>query len=191
MTTVAIERLGPESRPMLLAHFLSLPSTDRRLRFGTPVAAQIIARYVDRIDFARDAIFGVHGDDFRLAGVVHVAFDAERAELGLSVLPAQRRRGVGRALFERAAEHARNRWISVLQMQYLSTNAAIMSLAHRLGMEIAFAGAETEARLWLPVPSIASIAREWVTDGVAYFEGALKAFLAGWRHKRNRAGTPR
>jgi GNAT superfamily N-acetyltransferase len=191
MMTVAIERLGPESRPMLLAHFLSLPSTDRRLRFGTPVAAHIIARYVDRIDFARDAIFGVHGDDFRLAGVVHVALEAERAELGLSVLPAQRRRGVGRALFERAAEHARNRWISVLQMQYLSTNAAIMSLAHRLGMEVAFTGSETEARLWLPVPSIGSILGEWLTDGVASFEGALNAFLAGWRHQRDHAGTPR
>ena len=60
--SVAIHRLGDGARATVTAHFLALPMKDRRLRFGTSLAPRVIAAYVDRIDFDRDAVFGVHDD---------------------------------------------------------------------------------------------------------------------------------
>ncbi len=187
--TVVVQRLSEDLRPLLLAHFLSLPATDRRLRFGTALVPRMIAAYVERLDFGRDAVFGVLDDDLALAGVVHVALENQQAELGLSVLPAHRRRGVGGALFRRACEHARNRCISRLCMQYLSTNAAIMRMARSFDMDIVSFGVETAARLGLPEPSTTSIVGEFVTDTFAALDSTVKAFLAGWRYRRNAGGT--
>jgi hypothetical protein len=58
----------------MLAHFTSLDSEDRRLRFGAPLRDEAIANYVERIDFVRDGVFAVHDGTLRLLAVVHVAF---------------------------------------------------------------------------------------------------------------------
>ena len=134
--TVAIHRLGDGARATLTAHFLALPMKDRRLRFGTSLAPRVIAAYVDGIDFDRDAVLGLHDDRLALVGVAHVAFVDDLAEVGLSVLPAHRRRGVGGALFKHAVAHARRRCIPRLFMQFISGNAPIMRIARRFGMDI-------------------------------------------------------
>jgi hypothetical protein len=59
MTTV-VQRLDKRARAPLLAHFLALAPEDRRLRFGSSLSAGAIAQYVGRIDFERDAAFGVY-----------------------------------------------------------------------------------------------------------------------------------
>jgi GNAT superfamily N-acetyltransferase len=182
--TISVQRLSADQRPTLLAHLFSLPAPDRWLRFGTVLPPRSVAAYVERLDFARDAVFGVYDDDLSLAGAAHVAFEGPRAEIGLSVLPRRRRRGIARALFRRGAEHARNRAAAILCMQCLSANTRIMRLAQSLGMDMVSAGVETQARIELPEPSAASIAEEMVTDAFASWGGALRAFLAGWRHGR-------
>ena len=137
MTTAAVHRLAEGARAMLAAHFLALPTRDRSLRFGTPLGPTAISAYVDRIDFCRDAILGVYCDRLELGGVAHVAFGDDLAELGLSVLPAYRRRGMGSALFRRALAHACRRCVSGLAMYFLSENAPIMRIAQRFGMDVA------------------------------------------------------
>jgi len=178
-----VQRLDSAERILLLAHLLSLPPADRQLRFGTVLAPALIARYVAKLDFVRDAVFGVRNDDLSLAGLAHVAFAGARAEVGLSVLPAHRRRGVGAALLARAAEHARNRGAAAIFMQFLSHNTAVARMARRLGMDLTGAGVETQARLELAEPSAASILTELATDAFAACAGALKAFVAGWKHR--------
>jgi GNAT superfamily N-acetyltransferase len=75
-------------------HLLALGPQDRRLRFGTPPADSVVRAYVARIDFERDALFGVFSDDLTLVGAAHLARGEDHAELGVSVLPEHRGRGI-------------------------------------------------------------------------------------------------
>jgi GNAT superfamily N-acetyltransferase len=175
------QRLNDNARATLLAHFLGLGSEDRRLRFGTSLADAAIAGYVERIDFDRDAVFGVHDEDLALIGVAHVAFLDDAAELGVSVLPGRRNGGVGGALFERAIEHVRNRFVSTLFMHCLAENAAMMHIARRAGMDVIVDTGEAEAHLRLPPANPASIAGELVRDRLALCDFTLKANAAAWR----------
>jgi len=184
--TFAVERLNEGVRATIMAHFLALPMNDRRLRFGTALAPGAIAAYVDRIDFDHGGVFGVHDDRLDLVGVAHVAFEDDLAELGLSVLPAHRGRGVGGALFERAVAYARNRCIPRLFMHFLSENAPIVRIARRFHMHIVTRAGEADAHLNLPPASLTSIAGEFVMDAFALYDRALKAMVAAWTQRRLR-----
>jgi GNAT superfamily N-acetyltransferase len=151
--SIAIERLNESARASLAAHFLELPAQDRYLRFGSSVTPQMVARYVDGIDFDRDAVFAVRpapvGDEGggALAGVVHAAFPDDVAELGISVLPRYRGRGLASALAQRAIAYARSRGMRALAMQVLRENAPMLQIVRKLGMTIVDRGAELFARL--------------------------------------------
>ncbi len=179
--TIAVQRLNESTRGAFIEHFIALPPEDRRLRFGSSLSPEGIAAYGAGIDFHRDAIFGVHDDLLALVGVAHVAFGGDGAELGLSVLPARRGTGIGSALFERGAEHARNRFVGRLFMFCLNENAAIMHIARKFGMSIVTEGGDADAHLPLPPASPASIAGEFVTERFALYDYALKAHVATWK----------
>jgi GNAT superfamily N-acetyltransferase len=165
-----MQRLHEIDRLRLVAHFLALPARDRRMRFGTTLGPTGIAAYARAIDFARDAVFGVEDDRRTLLGVVHVAFPGEDAEIGLSVLPLHRGLGWGMALFRQGLAHARRSGAGALVMRYLAENAAIMRIARAVGMRIAIAGGEADARLDListsvPLPLSAPSARGIAESG--------------------------
>jgi RimJ/RimL family protein N-acetyltransferase len=153
--SIAIERLNESARASLALHYLELPARDRYLRFASTVTPQIIARYVDGIDFHRDAVFAVRpapiGDERReaLAGIVHAAFPDDVAEIGISVLPAYRGQGLASALAKRAIAYARSRGMRTLAMQLLRDNAPMLRIARKFGMTIVDRGAELFARLEL------------------------------------------
>jgi GNAT superfamily N-acetyltransferase len=178
---VAVQRLNAGLRPVVHEHFLALAPEDRRLRFGSPLSPEAMAAYVDKIDFDRDDLFGVHDDRLMLVGVAHLGFGNDVAELGLSVVPTHRGRGTGSALFERAAERARNRRAARLFMYCLRENGAIMRIARRFGMDIVTDAGDAGAHLELAAPSAASITGEFVTDRLALYDYALKAHVAAWR----------
>ena len=161
MKTFAIRRLNEAARATLMTHFLTLPERDRCLRFGASLAPQVIAAYVDGMDFTHDAVFGLHDDRLVLVGLAHLACKDDLAEVGLSVLPAHRGRGVGSALFRRAVAHARFRCIPRLIMQFLSSNVPIMRIARRFGMPIVTAAGESSAYLELPLASLAGCGSRW------------------------------
>jgi GNAT superfamily N-acetyltransferase len=148
---IVTRELGRLERDKLLAHFLALGAEDRRLRFGLPLSDDSIADYVARIDFGR------------------------HAELGVSVLPAHRGRGIGGALLERAHTHARNWGIGTLFMHCLTENAAMMHLARQQGMRIAAASGEADAHLALQPASPASLAQALLAERVGLFDYALKS----------------
>jgi GNAT superfamily N-acetyltransferase len=181
MTKIAVLRLNEGSRIALTDHFLALSPEDRRLRFGSSLAPDALAGYVAAIDFERDAVFGVHDERLTIVGAAHAAFSGGNAELGISVLPAHRGRGVGTTLFERAAEHARNRFVPRLFMHCLSENAAILRIAQRAGMDIVTEAGDADAHLRLPPASPESITGEYMTDRFALYDFALKAHVAAWK----------
>ncbi|MBK4736377.1 GNAT family N-acetyltransferase [Noviherbaspirillum pedocola] len=186
---VRVKELAERDRRRLLNHFLALPDSDRLLRFGSVLPDELITRYVQKLNFARDSIFGVYDTNFRLVGVGHLAFaprealpavrDAttkERvAEFGVSVLPEARGMGVGSRLFERAAIHCRNADVDTLYMHCLASNRVMMHIAKKSGMKIERSYGEADAYLKLTPPDAASVLQEAMQEQVAVFDYTLKA----------------
>src|SRR5947207_126291 len=172
-----VQRVGSSAREPFLAHLVALPSEDVRLRFGSPLGAPAMAAYVDRIDFERDAVFAVYDDNLVIVGAAHVGFFEDAAELGVSVLPSHRGRGIGTALVARASEHARNRRTMRLYMHCLAENAAMLTIARRTGMSIVVSAGEADAHLALPPASPASVTREYLSDHLALIDYAQKSYV--------------
>jgi RimJ/RimL family protein N-acetyltransferase len=183
---VLVKALGKRDRRRMLRHFLALDDDDRLLRFGTVLPDEQVHAYVEKIDFARDIVFGVMSRGFQLVGVGHLAFappapgraatDKQRvAEFGVSVSKSARGQGVGTRLFERAAIHCRNSDIDTLYMQCLSTNRTMMHIAKKAGMQIKREYGEADAYLHLPPPSPGSVMREAIEEQFAVIDYTVKA----------------
>ena len=179
--TIPVQRLGANAGRDYLAHLQALPLADVHLRFGATLSADAIAAYVGGIDFDSDEVFGIHGDGVRLIGAAHLGFRAEAAELGVSVLPGHRGRGVGAALVARAAEHARNRKISRLFMHCLAENTAMIHIAHGAGMNVVVSSGEADAHVALPPADSRSMQSEYLADHVALYDYALKSHVEALR----------
>lgn len=151
------ERLTPYESPELACHFTALDTEDRRLRFGLPVDDAFIVRYVSGLDFDRDAIFGVCSGPGEWLGVGHLAAMGKDAELGLSVLPYARGRGLGAAIFRYAVAHAARAGAEKLHMHFLTSNRAIASIARTAGMIVRSESGEADA--YLEVPPYPELAR--------------------------------
>jgi len=183
-----IRELHASERPLFLKHLLSLGREDRYLRFGSPFSDLAIERYVAGIDFAGDTVFGVFDDGLHLVAAGHFAplpRDARSegdglgrtAEFGLSVGDVARGRGLGTALFLRAAAHARNLGISSLFMHCLSENRAMMRIARKAGMDIRQTHGEADAYLALKPGTIATAIEEGVQRQIALIDFAVKRQL--------------
>jgi GNAT superfamily N-acetyltransferase len=171
---ILIRELSRFDRPALERHFLALGARDRRLRFGVPLNHFAIRSYVARIDFERDAVFGVSGDDLHLVGAAHLGRAHDHAELGISVLEGERNRGIGGALLARAHLRARNWGVRALLMYCLTENAAMMRLARNQGMAILPEAGETHAWLQLPPADAGTHFGEVFEQRVALFDYTLK-----------------
>ncbi|MEO8716620.1 MAG: GNAT family N-acetyltransferase [Burkholderiales bacterium] len=180
-TTIIVSELTRLDVDALERHFLTLDAEDRRLRFGLALGDSALRAYVARIDFGRDAVFGVFGDDLQLLGAAHLARSDDGAELGVSVLAGHRGRRLGGALLERAHTHARNWGVDALFMQCLTENAAMMHLARNQGMAIVTAAGEAGASLKLPPADAASRFGAVFDQRLALFDIALKSQLQNVR----------
>lgn len=176
-TAIIAVRLHATDRDRVQMHFLQLSADDRRLRFGATLSDESVIDYVQRIDFESDGIFAVGDDDLRLIGVLHIAHVMHvdsGAELGLSVLDGARGMGIGNALFARATMYLRNRAVREVIIHCLSENEAMMHLAHKHGMQLSRNGADSEARLTLPLATSETIMLEWLQDQQASYVGTLR-----------------
>ena len=175
-STIPVQRLGAIAASQYQGHLLALPPGDARLRFGSAIAAEAITKYVQGIDFDTDQVFGVYADGMTLVGAAHLAFSGEEtAELGVSVLPDQRGRGVGVALVARAAEHARNRRVRQLFMHCLAENAVMIHIARRAGMDVVIDVGDADAHVALPPADSRSMHSELLAERVALYDFALKS----------------
>ena len=180
---VPVRELHAGYRQEILNHLLQLNDEDRRLRFGTQTPDEVIEHYVERLDFNKDAIFGVFDLDLKLIGMAHLAYlpelkgQARAAEFGVSVLPEGRSQGLGTALLQRSAVHSRNTRIETLYVHCLSNNKAMMHLAQKAGMRVEFAYGDADAYLTLPPASTATIVEEAANEHWADMDYALKESL--------------
>jgi len=171
---ILVRELSRLDRASLEPHFLALGSEDRRLRFGASLHDAAVRAYVARIDFERDALFGVHDDALNLIAAAHVARNDGHAELGVSVLAPYRDRGIGAALLARAHLRARNWGLGALFMHCLTENAAMLHLARKQKMQILAEAGEADAWLGLPPPDASTFLGEVFEQRVALFDYALK-----------------
>jgi RimJ/RimL family protein N-acetyltransferase len=162
---VPIRSLSERHRPRILAHLLALDMHDRYLRFGYAAADDQIRRYVERIAFERDEVFGVFNRRLDLIGLAHLAYDpaveagpgqASTAEFGVSVNVRGRGRGLGARLFDHAMLRARNRGVDTIVIHALSENAAMLRIVRNAGAVVERTGVDAEAHLRLPPETQAS-----------------------------------
>jgi GNAT superfamily N-acetyltransferase len=183
---VLVKQLGERDRRRMLKHFMALDDSDRLLRFGTVLPDEQVQAYVNSIDFARDMVFGVYNNGFKLVAVGHLGFapkeqrgavtDKETvAEFGVSVSASARGQGIGSKLFERAAIHCRNSDVDTLYMQCLSSNQTMMHIAKKAGMEIKRKYGEADAHLRLLPPSPGTVLQEAIEEQFATIDYTLKA----------------
>lgn len=201
---VPIRSLGPRHRRRIAAHLLALDEHDRYLRYGFPANDEQIQRYVDRLDFEHDQIFGIFNRRLELIAMAHLAFLAPQpgapvgAEFAVSVLAKARGRGYGSRLFDRAVVHARNEGVELMFIHALSENRAMIKIARKGGARLERAGSETEAYLRLPPATLDSRVSEMVDEQVAQADYRMKAqarmlleFLASLQEIRRGAAAAR
>ncbi|MCU0763563.1 MAG: GNAT family N-acetyltransferase [Hydrogenophaga sp.] len=177
---VPIRSLGTAHRARILEHLLALDDRDRYLRFGYVATDEQVQRYVDRLNFERDELFGVFNRKLHLIAMAHLAFSVDPefnscAEFGVSVSKAARGRGFGGRLFERAVLHARNEGVLMLFIHALSENTAMLHIAAKAGALIERDGSESEAHLRLLPADFDSRVAELVDHHVALTDYHLKA----------------
>jgi RimJ/RimL family protein N-acetyltransferase len=176
---VPIRSLARRHRGRIEAHMVSLGEHDRYLRFGYPAGDEQIRRYVQRIDFTRDELFGIFNRRLVLIAMSHLAYGdsvAERrsAEFGVSVLPFARGRGYGSRLFDHAVLHARNRGVDTLVIHALSENTAMLRIARNAGATVERDGPESQAVLRLPPEDLVSRMGAMVEERAAELDYQLK-----------------
>jgi RimJ/RimL family protein N-acetyltransferase len=177
---VPVRELHVGHRSEIVNHLLLLDDEDRRLRFGTQTPDEVIHRYVEQLDFNRDVVFGVFDGNLRLIGMAHLAYlpiskdQAHAAEFGVSVFPEGRAQGLGTALLQRSAVHARNSNIQTLYVHCLSSNKAMMHLAQKAGMVVQYDSGDADAHLTLPPANTGSIIDEAANEQWAGLDYALK-----------------
>lgn len=136
-------------RPQLLTHYLALPDDDRKCRFGVGCSDEAVTRYVDSIDLQRDRTFGVRDANGQFVAIAHVPLADGVAELGISVMPSARRRGLGYQLARRALAEARRAGAREFVFDFAAANEGMRRVAARLQMTLQRHGTELAARLLL------------------------------------------
>ena len=170
---IPIRSLGARHRARVLAHLLALTPADRYLRFGYCATDAQVTRYVERLDFEQDQLFGIFNRQLELVAMAHLAYlpqgtgAGRMAEFGVSVLSQARGRGFGSRLFDHAVLHARNRNIDTLIIHALTENTAMLRIAYNAGARVLRQGSDAEALLQLPPYTVASQIEELLEDRAA------------------------
>ena len=180
MKWVPVRILSLKHRPRVSAHLKSLAPQDRYLRFGYTATDEQIENYVNKLNFARDDIYGVFNRRLEIVAMAHLAFSVDPewatcAEFGVSVDLQMRGKGLGARLFDRAVVHARNQGVGLLFIHALSENTAMLKIARKSGAKVVRDGSESDAYLSLPVADMDSQMDEFIEESMAEVDFQIKA----------------
>ena len=179
-----IRRLWPRERDLFREHLQRLDADARHDRFGRAVDDSVLAAYAQSCFGLGDLVFGAFVDgvmrgaaELRSGSVI--AFEradgARVAESALSVEPDWRRRGIGRALFQRILRAARNHGVGTVEVFCAPDNPAMMALAREAADTFAVQHDQAAARIRIHAPSALSLAGEIGADWMDWFGAALSA----------------
>jgi GNAT superfamily N-acetyltransferase len=131
-----LRRLGPPDLAAVERHLLALGPEDRRTRFLSRFGDAVISAYVRRIDPVAGILFGaLDGPEGELLGLAEAYPTGApgRVEVAVSVLPAHRRRGLGRRLVGRAVAAGFAAGAAVAEFHFAPENLALARLVASLG----------------------------------------------------------
>jgi acetyltransferase len=115
---------------------LSASSRYRRFHIALRELPPSLLRAMTEVDQHRHVAFVAltpEGEIIADARYVHLDEDGRDAEFALVVADAHQRRGIGRALVERLAQHAREHGVQQLVGDVLWDNAPMMAMVRALG----------------------------------------------------------
>jgi len=148
---------------------------DRELRFGYAASDENISEYIKRKSPEKTLNMGLLDGEGNVVALVEVYFDKsvddfenDYAEIGLSVDPSQRGKGVGSLLFEYAVTFARNRGAKILRSQCLMRNTWMRRIAQSHNMTLDSSYGESIGEMLLAPPNPESFMRELSADGKSF-----------------------
>jgi GNAT superfamily N-acetyltransferase len=176
----AIIRLRlPRFRPALDAHFAGLSAEDLRQRFCHYIRPEGLTDFLDRLVADGVASYGIFDPGLVLVAVCQCGGSVGELEVGLSVLPPYRRKGLAAALLARAASHARARGFGALIVHCLAENTPMQALARRIGMDIGVSSGEADGRLRLRAGTALDVWREIAYDQAGIADAVAKSWTGG------------
>jgi len=182
-----IRRLWSGERDLFRDHLQRLDADARHDRFGRAVDDSYLAHYAHSCFGLGDLVFGAFVDgvlrgaaELRSSGVIALEQAAGRrtAESALSVEPDWRRRGIGRALFQRVLRAARNHGVATVEVFCAPENPAMMALAREAAETFVVDHDQAAARIHVQAPTAFSLAGEIGADWL----DLLGAHLLFWQH---------
>ena len=138
--TALLRPIRPEDAPTYADFIARTGAEDLRMRFFTLVRrlpAHELARYT-QIDYDREMAFVALAAGPEILGEVRIFTfpDGDAAEFALLVRTDMQRRGLGRALLQKAIDYSRARGSAALIGQIRADNEAMLALARTCGMEV-------------------------------------------------------
>lgn len=163
-------------KALIEAHLAALSDDDRYLRFEVSNLQAALSQLLS----AKSGHFGVFdptGKTMVGLGLARFAVAAEVASLdvGLSVLPAYRQKGVAKLAMQWAMCRARNRGVRLMKLKYDSTNVGTKKLLDALGKPVIKAQFKNEVLVEMALPE---------TDGASHLLEATHLHLSSaWPRK--------
>jgi GNAT superfamily N-acetyltransferase len=152
-------------------HMLRLDAESRRMRFGMVVDDEFIKNYAAHAMQLESIVFG-----FFVGGEMHAAAELRmigdswggEAEAAFSVERQYQDSGVGTELLGRLILTARNRGVSRLYMNCLSSNRKMQHVAKKYKAELTFDHGEVVGQLTPSTPTPFSLWSEAINDGSGF-----------------------
>jgi GNAT superfamily N-acetyltransferase len=133
-----VRQLGVADVPAIEEHLLKLTPSDRRDRFLSHTADEVISEYVRRLNPFRAVLIGAFDLSERVVGFaeVHPTVGTRKAEAGVTVDVVFRRRGLGRQLVARALGLAFALGVQLVEFNFMPNNRSLVCLVRSLGGRI-------------------------------------------------------
>lgn len=124
-------------RPLIEAHLAALSDEDRYLRFGVS-KPEMASRQLFAAKSGHFGVFDPTGKTMVGLGLAHFRVTADRpaVEVGFSVLPAYRKKGVAKLAMQWVLCCTRNRGVRLMEVQYYVENVGSMKLLETLGTPV-------------------------------------------------------
>jgi len=163
----------------LFDHFMvDIVREDRHLRFGYNASNENVTDYLTKslINYGKTDMWFIAESDNFIVGTVHVSITDEKvAEMGFTVSPEYRGRGLGQELFQRAATWAMMKGAETLYTQCLSENKVMQHIAKKNGMTVVTIGyGEKEATINATKGTVRAYYDDRFFDGLAFVDYSIQ-----------------
>lgn len=132
-----------KNKKLYYDHLIRLNNDDRILRFAGYISDESIERYVNGIK-ENDIILAYIPDNI-VRGAIHISFNDNIAEVGLSVESTFRSKGIGTNMFYQTINICKDNNIDKLFTMCLSHNSWMIKKAREFGMTMKSSFGETTA----------------------------------------------